>query len=493
MGKFYITTPIYYVNDVPHIGHAYTTIAADTLARFYRIRGYEVFFLTGTDEHGLKIQRSAEEKGMDPKDLADMNAENFRKLWEFLGIEYTKFIRTTDPEHVEFVKEVFTKSYERGDIYLGEYEGWYCVGCEEFKSEKELIEKNLCPVHMRPCDYIKEPSYFFRLSAYQERLLKLYEEREEFIKPNYRRNEIVSFVSQGLKDLSVTRPRVRVRWGIEVPFDKEHTIYVWFDALFNYLSALGDLRGRFWPADLHIVGKDILRFHTVYWPAFLMSTGFDIPKTVFAHGWWTVEGKKMSKTLGNVVDPYEVVKDYGLDEVRYFLLREVPFGQDGDFSKEAILNRINGELANEIGNLFSRVVAMVRKYLGGEVSGTPDTSYLNLAGEVIRKYEDFMKGAGFSRAIEEVLRLTSFLNKYVDEKAPWDLAGRDEVRLKNVLYTLVDGLFVVAYLLKPVMPSKMDEALRMIGVERVPQEIRPSLFKTYRVGERRILFPKVKA
>ncbi len=490
MGKFYVTTPIYYVNDVPHIGHAYTTIAADTLARFYRQRGFEVYFLTGTDEHGLKIQKSAEEKGMDPKELADRNSENFKKLWEFLRIEYTKFIRTTDPEHVEFVKEVFAKSYEKGDVYLGEYEGWYCVGCEEFKSEKELLEGNKCPIHLKPCEYIKEPSYFFKLSAYEEKLIELYEENPDFVRPKERRNEIVSFVKQGLKDLSVTRPRSRVRWGIEVPFDPDHTIYVWFDALFNYISALGDLRTKFWPADVHIVGKDILRFHTVYWPAFLMSTGYDLPKTVFGHGWWTVEGKKMSKTLGNVVDPYEVVKEYGLDELRYFLLREVPFGQDGDFSKEALLNRINGELANEIGNLFSRVVSMVGRYLGGEVSGKPESSYLNLASEVSENYLKFMEGLNFYRAIEEVLKLTSFLNRFVDEKAPWELAKRGDPKLSDVLYTLTDGLFLVSWMLRPIMPRKMEEAMQMIGVEKIPKEPKPSQIKTYRTKGKKILFPK---
>jgi methionyl-tRNA synthetase len=270
--KFYITTPIYYVNDVPHVGHAYTTIAADTLARYYRRRSYRVFFLTGTDEHGLKIQKSAEERGISPKELADQNAENFKRLWEFMGISYDRFIRTTDPDHVELVKEVFVKSYERGDIYLGEYEGWYCVGCEEFKSEAELLEGNKCPIHLKPCEYIREPSYFFRLSKYEKALLDLYEEVKDFILPGYRKNEVVSFVRQGLKDLSVTRPRSRVRWGIEVPFDKEHTIYVWFDALFNYVSAVREDMSL-WPADLHLVGKDILRFHAVYWPAFFMSVG----------------------------------------------------------------------------------------------------------------------------------------------------------------------------------------------------------------------------
>ena len=490
MSKFYVTTPIYYVNDVPHIGHAYTTISADTMARFYRLRGYEVFFLTGTDEHGLKIQRSAEEKGITPKDLADKNSENFKKLWEFLKIDYTRFIRTTDPDHIDLVKEVFQKSYERGDIYLGEYEGWYCVGCEEFKAESDLLEGNKCPIHLKPCDYIREPSYFFRLSKYEDRLLSLYEEVPDFIKPDYRRREIISFVKQGLKDLSVTRPRSRVKWGIEVPFDKEHTIYVWFDALFNYISALGEDLEKFWPADLHIVGKDILRFHTVYWPAFLMSVGYEIPKRVFAHGWWTVEGKKMSKSLGNVVNPYEVVEEYGLDEVRYFLLREVPFGQDGDFSKEAILNRINGELANEIGNLFSRVISMSYKYLGGKVVGKADSSYLTIATETLTNYENYMKDMNFYRAIEEVLKLSGFLNKYVDEKAPWELHKRGDSTLNDVLYTLVDGLHLITYMLTPIMPNKMALAKEMIGVEELTTEPAPAIYKTYSLGERKILFPR---
>ena len=266
MKKFYITTPIYYINDVPHIGHLYTTVSADTLARYYRKKGYEVFFLTGTDEHGLKIQKSAEEKGMDPKELADKNSAVFKNLWDHIGISYDRFIRTTDPDHVELVKEMFIKSYERGDIYLGEYEGWYCVGCEEFKSEDDLLEGNLCPIHLKPCDYIKEPSYFFRLSKYEKVLLDLYEREKDFILPSYRRREVISFVSQGLRDLSITRPRSRVRWGIEVPIDPDHTIYVWFDALFNYVSAVRD-RMHLWPADLHLVGKDILRFHAVCWQA----------------------------------------------------------------------------------------------------------------------------------------------------------------------------------------------------------------------------------
>ncbi len=486
--KFYITTPIYYVNDVPHVGHAYTTIAADTLARYYRRRSYRVFFLTGTDEHGLKIQKSAEERGISPKELADQNAENFKRLWEFMGISYDRFIRTTDPDHVELVKEVFVKSYERGDIYLGEYEGWYCVGCEEFKSEAELLEGNKCPIHLKPCEYIREPSYFFRLSKYEKALLDLYEEVKDFILPGYRKNEVVSFVRQGLKDLSVTRPRSRVRWGIEVPFDKEHTIYVWFDALFNYVSAVREDMSL-WPADLHLVGKDILRFHAVYWPAFLMSVGLDIPRRIFAHGWWKVEGQKMSKSLGNVISPYDMVKDWGLDETRYFLLREVPFGEDGDIRRDAIINRINGELANEIGNLFSRVMAMDIKYLSGRVEGEKDQEYENFAFERLKEYESFMQRVDFYNALEEVLKLSAFLNKYVDSKAPWSLAKTDERALKKVLYALTDGLHLLAVLLEPFMPNKMKQALSALSCTG-QEEIRPYARSEYVVKEKLSLFPK---
>ncbi len=490
MKKFYVTTPIYYVNDIPHIGHAYTTISADAIARYYRLKGYDVFFLTGTDEHGLKIQKTAEEKGIDPQELVDKNAENFKKLWEFMGISYSKFIRTTDKEHREFVKEVFLKSYEKGDIYLGEYEGWYCVGCEEFKSEGELIEGNKCPIHLKECEYIKEPSYFFRLSSYQEKLENLYRENQKFIRPLQRYNEVVAFVKQGLKDLSVTRPRSRVKWGIEVPFDRKHTIYVWFDALFNYISALGSEVERYWPADLHIVGKDIIRFHTVYWPAFLMSCEYSIPSCVYAHGWWTVEGKKMSKTLGNVISPYDVVKEFGLDEIRYFLLREVPFGSDGDFSKEAILNRINGELANEIGNLFSRVISMGLKYKGGNIKGNKNNEYENISREILGNYRKFMEDVSFNRAIEEVLKFTSYLNKYVDSSAPWELAKRNDPKLDSVLYTLHDGLILTAYMLYPFMPNKMGKVFEVFCIYNLPKDINPYTFKEYRVKEKIILFPK---
>ncbi len=487
--KFYITTPIYYINDVPHIGHLYTTLSADTLARYYRKRGYEVFFLTGTDEHGLKIQKSAEEKGIHPKELADRNSAVFKALWDKVGISYDKFIRTTDQEHIEYVKEVFTKSYEKGDIYLGTYEGWYCVGCEEFKSEDELLEGKHCPIHLKPCEHLKEPSYFFRLSKYEKALLELYENVPDFVLPSYRRNEVIAFVKQGLRDLSVTRPRSRVKWGIEVPFDKEHTIYVWFDALFNYVSAIRD-KMYLWPADLHLVGKDILRFHAVYWPAFLMSVGLELPRRIFAHGWWKVEGQKMSKSLGNVIEPNAFVEEWGMDEVRYFLLRDMPFGEDGDIRREAIISRIKGELANEIGNLLSRVSAMLIKYCNGRVSGEKDQEYYNLAIEVLQEYERRMKLVDFYNALEAVLRFSSFLNKYVDSKAPWNLAKTDTQALNKVLYTLMDGLYLLANLLEPFMPNKMKLVYENFGIDPLKGDIKPYSRQEYSSKEKLILFPK---
>ncbi len=485
MGKFYITTPIYYVNDEPHLGHTYTTVIADSVARFYRQRNYRVFFLTGTDEHGLKIQRTAQSLGISPKELVDEYSKKFKELWKELGIEYDRFIRTTEREHEEFVKEVFIKAYERGDIYKGIYRGYYCVGCEEFKSPSELLENNLCPIHLKECEFLEEESYFFRLSKYRERLLNFYRENPNFIYPPYRFKEVLSFVEGGLKDLSLTRPKSRVSWGIEVPFDREHTIYVWFDALFNYLSALEDK--SLWPADAHVVGKDILRFHGVYWPAFLMSLDYELPRGIYAHGWWKVEGKKMSKTLGNVVKPLELKREYGIDPLRYFLLREVPFGQDGDFTKRGINNRIKGELANELGNLVSRVFSMVLKYLDGRVSS-------NLEGECQRNFlktkeifEEHFKSFSFNRAIEEVLNLVSFLNRYVDRNKPWELSRLGETeKLKRVLFNLCVGIHFVSYLLYPVMPNKMGEVFEAMGLKEVQE---PYLKGGYRVLKRPILFP----
>lgn len=500
MAKFYITTPIYYVNDVPHLGHAYTTIACDVLARYYRQKGIKTFFLTGTDEHGQKIQKAATEKGVSPKELADKTHTAFKNLWEKLNITYDRFIRTTDQDHIKAVQHIFQKCYENGDIYLSEYESYYCVGCEEFKTETEIKDYDYkCPIHLKECEKVKEESYFFRLSKYTDRLLEFYEKNPDFIQPDFRRNEVVSFVKQGLKDLSVSRRRDRVSWGIPVPFDENHTIYVWFDALTNYLTAVSypDNLNEFWPADVHVVGKDILRFHAVYWPAFLMSAGLEIPKKVFAHGWWTVEGHKMSKSLGNVVDPFKAADEFGVDQLRYFLLREVPFGLDGDFSKLALINRINSDLANDLGNLISRSLTMVQKFQNGEIKQPQkitqlEQDYKDIYTKIVFNFDNYMKNLEFSRALEEVWQFIDWLNKYIVKVEPWKLNKEDREYLQTTLYTIVDGIYAVLWMLSPFMPSKVQQALSMLGYNHIKESIQPySLPDSITVGKVEPLFPRI--
>lgn len=473
--KFYVTTPIYYVNDVPHIGHAYTTIAADTIARYKAASGDEVYFLTGTDEHGRKIEQTAQTNGETPIELADRVVVKFQDLWKVLGISNTDFIRTTEPRHHEAVSEIWRLVQRNGDIYLDEYEGWYDVRNEAFVTETQLEEIMKLPEKSRPhLEKIREQSCFFRLSRYQEPLLRHYREHPEFIKPDYRRNEVISFVEGGLRDLSVSR--TNFSWGIPVPDSEGHVVYVWFDALTNYLTSLGfpEKTGdfeKFWPADIHIVGKDILRFHAVYWPAFLMSAGLPLPKTVFAHGWWTAEGEKMSKSLGNVVDPYEVVEEFGSEIFRYFLLREIPFGQDGDYSKRSLVNRVNGELVNGLGNLVSRSLGMIERYLGGIV---PEPSELsesekeieNSYRETVRQVSSDLEELAFNRALSRIWEFIALVNRYVDNTAPWKLAKQEgeQKRLETVLWTLVESIRVISVLIFPFLPETSQKIQEKVGL-----------------------------
>jgi methionyl-tRNA synthetase len=508
MGKrFYVTTPIYYVNDVPHIGHAYTTIAADAIARFRRLRGDDVFFLTGTDEHGQKIERAAQASGIKPIELADRVVLRFKNLWERLNITNDDFIRTTEDRHKRAVQEIFRMLEGKGDIYLGEYEGWYDVRNEAFVTETQLDEYMNLPESTRPpLERIKEESYFFRLSKYQEKLLEHYRKHPEFIQPKNRRNEVVRFVEGGLKDLSVSR--TTFSWGIPVPGDSKHVIYVWFDALTNYLTAAGfpdkpeDLK-EIWPADIHLVGKDILRFHAVYWPAFLMAAGLPLPNQVFAHGWWTVEGEKMSKSLGNVVDPYKIVDEFGQDVFRYFLLREIPFGQDGDFSRSAIIGRINGELANGLGNLVSRTIGMIKKYSGGliPVPGSlleTDVNIRSNALRTVKEFEDCMGEIAFNKSLSILWDYIGVVNKYIDESSPWSLAKAGEKeRLSTILWMLVESIRIVAILVYPFMPNSATEIWRLLGYTERLESVHISDAKEWgrsnpgtAVGDVKSIFPR---
>ena len=472
--SYYITTPIYYVNDKPHIGHAYTTLACDALARFKRLDGYDVMFLTGTDEHGQKVQKSAEEKGIDPKDFTDQVSQNFRDLTSLLNFTNDDFIRTTEERHHKACQLLWNTLIDNGDIYLGSYAGWYAVRDEAFYSESEIVDGKA--PSGAPVEWVEEPSYFFRLSAYQDKLLAHYEANPEFVSPRSRFNEVKSFVSGGLNDLSVSR--ASFSWGVPVPGDDKHVMYVWLDALTNYITAAGygqdngeaEFSHR-WPADLHMVGKDILRFHTVYWPAFLMAAGIPLPKRVFAHGWWTNEGQKISKSLGNVIDPVKIAETYGLDQMRYFLLREVPFGNDGDFSHTAMVHRMNGDLANDLGNLSQRVLSMIFKNCDGVMPLAPvtlsdaDTKLLDQVDHLLTLQRSHYDAQLFHEALKSIWDVVGAANRYVDEMAPWALRKTDPQRMGEVLWVLAETLRQIAILIQPVMPEASAKMLDQLKID----------------------------
>ncbi len=478
--KFYITTPIYYVNDVPHIGHAYTTIAADVVARYKRLEGYEVFFLTGTDEHGQKVQQAATDLGVSPQEHVDKLHQRFKELWVRLNVSNNDFIRTTEDRHKKLVRDILQELHSRDEIYRDSYEGWYCTPCERFWTEKDLAEGN-CPECRRKVEKIKEHNYFFRMGKYQQWLIDRINSDPHFILPASRRNEVLGFLDKPLEDLCISRPKARLPWGIPLPFDEEYVTYVWFDALINYISIHGSLddikASGFWPADHNMVGKDILTTHAVYWSTMLKAIGLEPPKNIFAHGWWTVNGQKMSKSLFNVVEPNNLIDQFGVDVIRYFLLREVPFGLDGDFSHKALIGRLNSDLANNLGNLLNRTISMMKKYFNGVIptpatTGDEDSDLANKSKEVIGDVRKLYDELAYNKILQKIWELVDATNQYIDKAGPWNLVKTDEgkERLKTVMYNSAESLRVLGVLLNPFMPESTTALMKQLGVETSIEE-----------------------
>ena len=502
--KFYITTPIYYPSANFHIGHCYTTIITDAIARYKRLEGKDVFFMTGTDEHGQKIEKKAEEANVTPKEYVDKIVEDSKDLWKALNISYDKFIRTTDEEHVLVVQKIFKKLYEQGDIYKGEYKGMYCTPCESFWTKTQLVDGK-CPDCGRDVHEVSEEAYFFRLSKYQDRLVEYIETHPDFIEPISRKNEMLNnFIKPGLEDLCVSR--TSFDWGIKVDFDPKHVVYVWIDALSNYISGLGYLTNddslfkKYWPADLHIVGKEIVRFHTIIWPIMLMALDLELPKKVFGHGWLVIGGNKISKSLGNYKDPREYIKDYGVDAIRYFVLREVPLGNDGNFFEEALINRINGDLANILGNLVNRTIGMINKYFDGVVENKHvneeiDKQLIDTALNLKDKVSSNIDNLEISLALENIFDLLRACNKYIDDTTPWILAkdSNNNDRLATVLYNLVECIRISAVLLQPFMPDTSDSIFRQINTDKKDFKTLDKFgyYATNKVGKAEVLFKRI--